>query len=327
MLATLPDISSVPKVIAGLAGFAAAIAPGVGVDTTIAARLATRSGAKSDAKADDSDKVKIAAQALREDIEKLRAEINAMRNSIGNVQARVAAYETAATSLETLRDCGIGDISFPLKVSTDKLIFSPGVDATKSFLISGGTRPYVVDLLDAPAPGVMVKGPAPFESRAQVTVNKELKSGQTFSILVMDASNPTKFVSVTLQTSEPSAAQSEAKPDDQKTDKGGGSIPNDGQIAKSPESLTELSKVLVTHAYKDGEIKVSISDAKIDPANENLLLVTLTCDPKPSSPIKYEKALNDVLRHTDIWSNTSSGVTFKDKVQITGADNCVAKKV
>jgi hypothetical protein len=326
LLATLPDISSVPKVIAGLAGFATAIAPGAGVDTTIAARLATRSGTKSDANSDDSDKVKIAAQALREDIEKLRAEINAMRNSIGNVQARVAAYETAASSLETLRDCGIGDISFPLKVSTDKLIFSLGINATKSFLISGGTRPYVVDLLDTPAPGVTVKGPAPFESRAQVTVNKELKSGQTFSILIMDASNPTKSASVTIQTAEPSPVQSNPNLEGSNKDNGGGSTAKNGLTEKSPTNLTELSQALVAHAYKDGEIKISISDAKIDEANKSLL-VTLTCDSVPPSPINYLKALNDVLTHKDIWPGTSSGETFKDKVLIKGADNCIAKKV
>ena len=240
-LATLPDITSVPKVIAGLAGFAASIAPGAGVDTIIAARLAARGGKENTAVSGNA-KLDVPKNELRASIDSLRSAVGEMLSAKGVVDARISAYQSASSVLETLNDCGVGDISFPLKVSTEKLMFSAGEDATKTFLISGGTRPYVVELVDAPAPGVTLKGPAPFEFRAQVTLSKDVKPPQTFTVLVMDASSPTKTATVTLIVDEkPNAAK----------DNAGGEKPKTSAALKSASvsSLLEPSNMTMSFSF------------------------------------------------------------------------------
>ena len=327
LLATLPDISSVPKVIAGLAGFAASIAPGAGIDSTIAARLKLRVGKESDATsgtAPEKARAKAEKQALIESIDTLQGSIATTRSAKSAVDARVNAYQTATSALETLRDCGVGDISFPLKVSSDKLVFDAGTEASKTFLISGGTRPYVVELADTPAPNVTLKGPAPFESRAQISLSKEQKTAQTFTILVMDASTPTKTASVVAEVRAQADANADPNSKDKSADKGAAA----NAITTSPSDVPKLAKALMSKSFtsKDGagrDITVSVSNAV--PEGDQLK-ISLTCVPAPApAPLDEKAIVTQLLSNDQLWKNNASGLSLQDKVVLTGEVSCVKK--
>lgn len=323
LLATLPDISSVPKVIAGLAGFSASIAPGAGIDTTIATRLAVRAGEESHAIA-GNPALQEPARALRESIDTLRSSIATTRSAKSAVDARVNAYQTATSALETLRDCGVGDISFPLKVSSDKLVFDAGTEASKTFLISGGTRPYVVELADTPAPNVTLKGPAPFESRAQISLSKEQKTAQTFTILVMDASTPTKTASVVAEVRAQADAKADPNSKDKSADKGAAA----NAITTSPSDVPKLAAALQKKSFtsKDGggrDITVSVSNAV---SEGDQLKISLTCAPAPApAPLDEKAIVTQLLSNDQLWKNNASGLLLKDKVVVTGEASCVKK--
>lgn len=193
--ATLPDLSSVSKIIGGLAGASASFAPGSGVEAlitnalgksvpVISAKGLELTGSAKRSKAEiESDMAKV--DALNQRLATLDNERRTLLTRVGAVQARLSAVDSAA-NFEALKACGVADLPLGLKLSVDVLGFAEGAEATKAFVISGGAKPYVVELIDGGVDGLSVKGPLPFESRAQVSVKKAAKG--EYGVLVMDSS-------------------------------------------------------------------------------------------------------------------------------------------
>lgn len=210
VLETIPDLTSIPKVVAGLSGYAASFAPGAGVDTWMTSALTKRAEAIGSAsKAFQSLEqqsptvpFKATVPACNQDSTKtLIAAVDRLLATASRVQSHLSAHE-AALGADQLADCGVTDVGFPLRASSERVIFPAGVDASKVVVLSGGTKPYVVELADTPVSGVSIKGPAPFESRLQITVAAAAKAPQTLTVLIMDSSNPTKVLEIPIQLGE-----------------------------------------------------------------------------------------------------------------------------
>lgn len=196
-LDTLTDLSALPKIVSAAAVFAGQVVPGA--DGFINEALAKRQKALTETAKAQSTKLDGDGKAVRRDsgVEAAQNEVqrltDVMLGLVGDIQAVLDSHASAQAA-DPLKDCGVTDIAFPLKASAEKLSFPGGTDATKTVVLTGGTKPYVVELADSPEPGLSVKGPAPFESRLQVTSAASLKGPQSFSVLVMDSSNPMKTV-------------------------------------------------------------------------------------------------------------------------------------
>ena len=132
------------------------------------------------------------AQAeLAKAIDDLVVSTEQLANEAAKVRSRTVAFDPAATTAG-LADCGV-TVSSGLTATPSAVELKGGVDESYTVVLGGGTKPYIVQLQGAaPTSGLTVKGPAPFDSSILIQGTATLGKGQSFSILVMDASNPPK---------------------------------------------------------------------------------------------------------------------------------------
>lgn len=320
-LDTLPDLTALPKVIGGLSGFAAGVVPGAGIDTLINGALADRAkaaGAKSQAgKArvgDDALAATSAAAALKAldtATDALAEATDLLLAAAANVQARLLGHESALVA-DALRDCGVLDVAFALRASSDKLSFAGGAAATKSLVLSGGTKPYVVELQDSPAEGLTVKSPAPFETRVQVAITDKTPK-QTFSLLVMDSSNPMKTVTVMIEVGQSDAkvtAGSALQP----------TVDATSTVTTLPALADQLTKAGSFKA--DNAIRLSLTSEVVAAIGATTLVAKVKCEPKPASADKRITALRarDILVFA-VAPNASLDLT--SKLTVTGPADCI----
>ena len=305
-LDNLPDLTSVPKVIAGLAGFASQIAPGTGVDKIIAAGLAARNESLKNGKpaaGDASD----ALTAATLDLEKNTA---AVQTQLRIVQSYLLAYQPGNAALEALKECGVTDVYFPLKASVDKLAFASATDATKSFALTGGAKPYVVELADSQIAGLSVKGPAPFETRVVVSVSKDVVKFQSASILVMDSSNPMKTLHMPVTIGEQTAGV--AAPDATAGKTG---------LAPKPATVQDIATALL-------EFSFMIEKTQITPGTKakvkgDTVTVGVTCAPPPAARFPQGPLRDKLLA---IVAPDGSFTPLAAKVKIEPSATCVSDK-
>jgi len=326
---TLPDLSAVPKVIGGLAGFAASFAPGAGLDTLINDALAKRS--QADAKAQSGglkttdggtdavgDKQKAARPAGLDELVKATNQLanatDALMQTVDALKSRVDAHETSLVA-DQLRDCGIGDIAFPLRASSDKMVFVPGTAATKTIALSGGTKPYVVELQGSSVDGLTLKAPAPFESRVQVSITDKVKA-QTLSLLVMDSSNPMKTIDLPIEIGAQKAEDNEAKkPNSESGGTGGGQTPPD-----SLGALADRLNSLGQYRVNDNLLLRNSATFNAKPG-DTTLTVKLRCDPVPkdnTGKITVEAARQQLAKAVGL----ASDAPLARQMRIELPDNC-----
>jgi hypothetical protein len=299
-VAALPDLTSVPRIIAGLAGFAAQIAPGAGVDKIISAGLAKR--AAETPKSGRQKPGKPPVGALENATGELEKAVAAAQGPLAILQSYLFAYAGGTAALEAMKDCGVTDVMFPLKTSAEKLVFATGVDATKGFMISGGTRPYVVELTDSPIAGLSIKGPPPFEARTQVSLSKEVTKPQTVMLLVMDSASPMNTVEVQIVIGE-------AAPTDKK-----GATPKEPTLQELADALKEFTFTLKNTSVTPG----TGPEVKADS-----VVVGVKCVPKPGAP--YPQAeMRDKLLETIAPDNSFAALAPKLKILPSG--DCVKEK-
>ncbi|MFY9510020.1 MAG: hypothetical protein WAQ05_03505, partial [Rubrivivax sp.] len=179
--ATVPDVSAVQQVLAGLGGFASAFAPGAGIDKTLADALgrynqATPPGAKSAA---------ATAQALETD---LRAMDEAARELIAATTAvnEALAPVDGAAVVTALKACNVADVVLPLALEPATLALEAKAGSGKGFAISGGSKPYSVRLLDAPAEGLTISFAGGLTDTAIVAASDKVPA-DSYRVLVNDS--------------------------------------------------------------------------------------------------------------------------------------------
>jgi hypothetical protein len=299
-LDTLPDLSSVPKVISGLAGFSAAIVPGSGLDAFAAGRLADRAKAltpklvKGETEMSaflNKPGVRALDEALRAQLVKLASATATVQQHTGAVQSVVAAYASGVNAADVLAECGVTGVSFPLKTTLDTLPFVEGTDAQKSVFISGGTMPYVVEVVDTPVDGITVKGPPPFETRVEVKVKAAVKAPQTVNVLVMDSSRPPKSQPVVIKVEK---APEDDKPADKSAGKTAAPPAKTAPASTRIESKEALVKALGRVAeFEAGKVAFVVEKRIADGAR---IHVSVSCKtPPPAAACVRSDAVRDAL--------------------------------
>ena len=312
-LDTLPDLSSVAKVVGGLSGFAASFAPGAGIDTTINNALAERgkaagvkaqsglTGGADPAAAGTNDVLVKAVDALAIATDSLLA-------ASASVQSRLAGHESALVA-DALKDCGIAELAFPLRGSSDRIAFAGGAAATKTVVISGGTKPYVVELQDSVVDGLAIKAPAPFESRVQVSISAAVKPPQTFSLLVMDSSNPMKTLVLPIEVGV-AAPKSES----------GASAKTDAPaVATTLDALGNLLNKKDQYPGDDGVVLVMADNVTLQ-SGATELVVKLRCKPVPKVPMKASRVRALLLTGAGLAADHALAAQLKP----SAPPNCMA---
>ena len=278
---TLPDLTSVPRIVAGLSGFAASFAPGAGIDTAINNAIAQRPKAQSRA---------VGSAASNEfgiAMDELAGAIDSLLEATAVVQARLAGHESALVS-DALKDCGVTDIAFPLRASSERIVFAGAGASSKSVVLSGGTKPYVVELQDSAIEGLTLKSPAPFESRLQVSISAAVKAPQTASVLVMDSSNPMKTLQLPIEigTVKPQS-QSAQLPDSPAAGQSTAAAPAGGV-----QTLQQLADRLTQKAdfpSAEGFTLQLQQDVSLQ-SGASSLTAKVRCKPTPDKPITDRRA-------------------------------------
>ena len=312
---TIPDLSAVPKVIAGLSGFAASFAPGAGIDNAVNNAVSDRAkalGAKAQSGRAGRGNAPAAtaspAQRMDQAMDALETATDALLAAASAVQARMVGHEAALVA-DALKDCGVTDVAFPLRASSDRIAFAGGAAAAKSVSLSGGTKPYVVELQDSAADGVTLKAPAPFESRLQVSITKDVKPPQTFSVLVMDSSNPmrTLVLPVEVGVAAPAAAAGPAAKE----------APSAGTL----EELADLLNKKTDYPGDNGVVLIVDSDIKAKPGVKTLA-IKLRCKPLPAAGalVKPSVAAAVLIKGAGL----SADHPLAKSLQVTGPANCIA---
>lgn len=296
-LDTLPDLSAVPKIVAGLAGMAGMFVPPAGSDKLLRDSVAASLG---------SAKNNLALGEPSEAIAALRARRGALNDAVRQLSEATLTLQAGMAGRDgvfapdAFKDCGVTDVAFPLAVSADTVTLKPGVEATRSVLISGGTRPYVIDVEGSPVAGLSVKGPAPFESRIVITATASVKAPGEQSILVMDSSTPSRNRSITV-----------------KVDDGSGSavVPKDTPRADAvtPAQVLEKLKGLSFKLTASGAAVFKVANPAVNGADASF---TLNCDPKPATDKKptratlEEEVKNQLMTKLSITDVTKLGVNL-----------------
>ena len=319
---TLPDLSSVPKIVAGLAGNAGSFAPGSGVEASLKEALANAGiTPKSGSLIDQNASAEAKARKLETDdletklvaVDKQRRELLA---AVAGVQARISAVDSSATA-DALKSCGVADLPLGLKLTADKLSFPGGTDASKAFVISGGNKPYVLELLDSPVDGLSVKGPVPGESRAQVSVTQALTSG-SFSLLVMDSSAQMQTQKVSIEVGAPVAGITSKS----------GVLPNTGSAL---QQIVQAIKQQTNFTVNTGGKSVGLTIAKHpEPRigdNQNTIELTLTCDTAVAPPLSAKQVRDAVVAPlpASVQALLKNAPLGKDNrnLHVSGAKTCI----
>lgn len=284
---TLPDLASVPKIVAGLAGNAGSFAPGSGVEAALKDALG-KAGIteKAGIMADPNAPANVKSKAIN-DLESKLVVVDKQRRelltAVAGVQSRVSAVDSSANT-DALKSCGVADLPLGLKLTSDKLSFPGGTDASKAFVISGGNKPYVLELLDSPIDGFSFKGPVPGESRAQVSVTKALTSG-SFSLLVMDSSAQMQTQKVTVEVGTTPAGTPKNLV-----------LPNAGTAL---QQIVQAIKQQTNFTVKSGTRDIGLTIAKNpEPrvgANLSSIELVLTCDSVPAQPLSQKQVRDAVV--------------------------------
>nr|WP_315230568.1 hypothetical protein [uncultured Albidiferax sp.] len=232
VLDTVPDLSAVPRVIAGLAGLYDQIAPGAGVGKRATTGLTTLGAAM--AAAAEKSKISPEQTLLVATTRQLQQATVTLAERLADVNVLVAG-RTNVWAADAFKDCGVPNLVQTLASAPTAIDFVAGSEAvTRSIAISGGVKPYFVEFEGAAVAGVTAKQPLPFESRAEVAFTKDAKAPKSLSLRILDSSSPNKVLTVAVTVS---AAAPPAKPVVQKPGAASPQTPANGAAALNPVVL------------------------------------------------------------------------------------------
>ena len=273
---TVADPAAVQQSLTSLATLAGRTAPGLGVDKFFTPT--SGDAATAQAGSDGSGAALAAKRAVRpsntltaalRDLAMRRAELEAEAVPLAQ---RLLPYKghTEASAI-ALKACDVVSVSSALAVDQDELRFNASADAqTKTLVISGGVKPYVVRLRESPTLGIEAQSPVSGDSAVLVKVPKGIAAGTALTMIVSDAATPAQTKAVRIVVGAPKAAV-DNKPDDL------------GQIENA-------AKALIDAKTTDFKVKGGVNTytlLEVKPNGENLDL-KLSC--KPGKPAKKDSS-------------------------------------
>ena len=200
-----PDLTNVPKLIAGLAGMMGSFAPGSGLETRITDGLGKLATAKSSNGQTDAQKMNQELAAAVLETATLSASVN------DRLAGRVTAW-----SEDAFKDCGVAQVVADLAVSPPSLSFVAGVETRRVVEIGGGVKPYFIEVDGTVVDGFNLKPPIRFDNRAEVFVSSKVIASHNLNLRVSDSSPTAKVlnipVAITAAVSAPAPAASAPKP-------------------------------------------------------------------------------------------------------------------
>ena len=197
-----------------------------------------------------------------------------LKLALANVNGRLPTEESLK-GLQSVKDCGLGDVSFSMKAVPAAPSITAGADRKTSFTISGGTPPYHVELQVTPVKGVTVVSPKPFDKTVFFEITKDAVAG-TVPVIVMDASKPSKTLVVSVELMKASD---------------GGAVdntvaPESAPLMKAPATTgalaDRLNAIKVFKRKDGGEFSITTPATR---KSDTLVEIGLRCKPPPKSGI------------------------------------------
>lgn len=306
-LDTVPDLSAVPRIIAGLAGIYDQIAPNAGVGKRTTDGLASM--AKAMAKAANAPGQNPGEAALTSATLDLNAATVTLSERLVDVNAHVAGRATS-WSPDAFKDCGVADVVQPLKTLPATLEFTAGSEAiSRSISISGGTKPYFVEF-DGPAvAGITSKQPLPFDSRAEVAFAKDVKAPQALVLRVTDASSPTRMQTVAVTVTAAAAVAPATAASDVKT-----------SVAPGPTVVAALIK----HASKlIPDLPAGMRMRPKPSLKNSIVTVPMACDSTVQEADRPTKDTVVAALRKLVSPVTTDGLTIEPSAKNADATSCL----
>lgn len=258
---TVPDLSAVPQAIAGLGGFAAAFAPGAGIDKTLAESM-NRATAKLQAHSgtgEEDAKVK----HLKDQMTVASERVAALSTANDEVIEQLGAVDGTAV-VGALKACNVADVALPLSLEPAALTVDTKGGPGKGFAIRGGTKPYTVRWLDAAADGLSLTFAGGFSDLVQVSA-KDVPAGG-YRLQVSDSAGGSVQLVVTVNGAQAPSIAGSGKD-------GSNGSPDLGTLTKNINGLAP---------FTIGSTKISIGRNGADLSNDKKkIVVKLSCDPPP----------------------------------------------
>jgi predicted nucleic acid-binding Zn-ribbon protein len=207
IVATIPDIQTLPDVIGGLAQTSARFTK-LPEPTKGSQQMAgvTKKGS------DTSDKLKTQAgkravvDQLNQEKAKLKADAAALESDIRTVAAVVNSVSEAKPAA-TLKECHVDEVATGLSVQpAEPIQFDKGKEATRRLFINGGKPPYFAEILERPIKGLSLDPPSPDSPRLTVVHSTAETPAGNYHILIRDTTSNSQTIAVEVKETTPAAA-------------------------------------------------------------------------------------------------------------------------
>ncbi|MCG8606241.1 peptidoglycan-binding protein, partial [bacterium] len=139
-------------------------------------------------------------------IETLQGALDKLATAATDVRVMVGTASPKMTQSE-LDNCNIDSsaIETDIRLIPDTLgSVTPGVEFTRTIVVSGGKSPYTAEILEAPVDGFAISQPVPFGPRVQIKGTDSVAAG-TYTIFIADAAGHQRSLKLTVPAVQDSA--------------------------------------------------------------------------------------------------------------------------
>ena len=269
----LLDISSVKQMVAGLGGFASIFAPGAGIESTLEGAFSNYAKAKS------VGAQGVVTDALNNAMSTLEREMAILVAAQARVSGLLGEVKLPAVSA-ALKKCDVAGVATPIALAPSTLNFDEKGAATRGFVITGGTSPYVVTMLDSAPDGLSLLFSGGFADTAQVKSTAIVPAGE-YRVLVADSGAVKRSQQLVARVT-PKAAN--------------GALPTDAPVGTPTAAGTQKAWDALMSAMKKPGFSKELKGVKFSVESASLsggrLQVKLKCDKSDAGlPVKDVREL------------------------------------
>lgn len=298
--ATVPDVAAVQQVLAGLGGFASVFAPGAGVDKTLADSFSRYQQTQPPKGMSANEMTANVESALKQ----LDASATDLITATSAVNEALAPVDGAAVAT-ALKACSVADVVLPLALEPATLAVEAraGAGAGKGFAISGGSKPYSVRLLDAPAEGLTISFAGGLSDTAIVAASDKVPA-DNYRVLVNDGVGNSRQLVVVV------SAKAAAAPTG--TDIGSGATGPAADLIAKVKALKPFTGAGFTYAVRPDTVKAVGTELQLG----------IQCKPLPASGKKLD-ATNTQDRLLAAAVAAGAKATEPNPLHIVDSADCV----
>ncbi len=300
---TVPDLAAVQQVVGGLGGLASTFAPGAGVDQTLADALGRYQKAGEATARSGSPEQEQLRQAVADELATLAAAGSALAAAVEAVNQVIGSVDGSAVAT-ALKACNVAEVALPLELKPAALTLQ-AQGGPKGFAISGGTKPYAVQWLDAAPEGLSINfvGGA-FADIAQVGASDKTPP-DNYRLRVADAAGHSQQLLVTVNAA------------------GGATTPlvSTAGTAAEAAALARLAEALKQLPEQPGKgFRFKAGDVAVAGAGVTL---SVTCAPLPAAADRPARA--DLLDKLFAGASKAAGYTGANPLRLHTVTPACAK--